>query len=721
MNKMLFCLVTILIVLPGLVEAQKEPTTATEYVTRGGTFLQNGEFDKAIADFNSALVKDPANYAAFCYRGICYYQKKLYNDALADLNASILNNGKFYFAYHIRGAIYQEQGNYDKAIADYTQSISLSPETNDSRIARGQLYALKRDFENALKDCNEAIAKQPKEASAYAARAWVYIKKEDNYSALSDLNQAILTNPTDFTALSNRGDLYYTLGDYDKAIADGKEAIKHATVFDNIGLAYINIITAYVRKLQFEVAAMYYKEYNEKKLSSFVDEDAKFYKHYLATISEQIPQNNYKGALENLDKALSEYSVEVTTPGDKKNEYIATLVLKAYILEQLNNNNEAKDVYHQALVVNPNQPDIKAALARIEKNVTLVKTADKIPPTIELLSPQASRGLDIVASKTETQVIGRAKDVSGIASIVVNGVKAKSEDDGLFFSAVQLSPGANNITITATDQQGNASTKTFTIQGKVIAQQKEVANDIVPVVNNTSTPQYHAIIIAAKDYNDPSIPDLDNPVKDAAELKSILETQYTFNAKNIKTLYNKNKDDIMQTIIQTSNSLSENDNLLIFYAGHGIAEKDKFGDVDGYWIPSSAKKGLVSTYISADDIKKALKRSDSKHVLVIADACFSGAFTRALSSDASAGIQKQYNVASRKIMASGNMEPVPDNSRFIFYLKKNLRENKEKYLTAKKLFDSFYEAILNNSDTSPQYAAIKNIGDEGGEFVFIKK
>ena len=37
------------------------------------------------------------------------------------------------------------------------------------------------------------------------------------------------------------------------------------------------------------------------------------------------------------------------------------------------------------------------------------------------------------------------------------------------------------------------------------------------------------------------------------------------------------------------------------------------------------------------------------------------------------------------------------------------------------LFNGFYEAILNNSNTSPQYAAIKNVGDEGGEFVFIKK
>lgn len=72
-------------------------------------------------------------------------------------------------------------------------------------------------------------------------------------------------------------------------------------------------------------------------------------------------------------------------------------------------------------------------------------------------------------------------------------------------------------------------------------------------------------------------------------------------------------------------------------------------------------------------------------------------------------------------MASGNMEPVPDNSKFIYYLNKNLKENKVKYLTAKDLFNNFYKAIINNTETFPQYAAIKGVGDEGGEFVFIMR
>ncbi|MFM6926419.1 MAG: caspase family protein, partial [Ferruginibacter sp.] len=319
-----------------------------------------------------------------------------------------------------------------------------------------------------------------------------------------------------------------------------------------------------------------------------------------------------------------------------------------------------------------------------------------------------------------TQITGRAKDESGIASIRINGKNIdKIEEDGLFITNLTLKPGANSVTIIATDKQNNISAKTFSLTGAAVVKKKDKEPDI-PAFNEV-TPTYYAILIAERDYTDPAIPDLQNPVKDARELKNILETQYTFNKENIDTLYNRSREDIMQTIVQRCNTLTGNDNLVIFYAGHGTAEKDKFGDVDGYWIPVSAKRGVTSSYISASDINTSLKRSSAKHILLIADACFSGAFTRQLPGDAGKAIQKQYQVSSRKVMASGNLEPVPDNSKFLYYLKKSLQNNNEKYLSAKKLFDSFYDAILNNSENLPQYAAIKNVGDEGGEFVFIKK
>jgi hypothetical protein len=52
---------------------------------------------------------------------------------------------------------------------------------------------------------------------------------------------------------------------------------------------------------------------------------------------------------------------------------------------------------------------------------------------------------------------------------------------------------------------------------------------------------------------------------------------------------------------------------------------------------------------------------------------------------------------------------------------KRLLENEKKYISSAELFSSFREAVLNNSPNIPQYGVIQDAGDEGGEFIFIKR
>jgi hypothetical protein len=78
-------------------------------------------------------------------------------------------------------------------------------------------------------------------------------------------------------------------------------------------------------------------------------------------------------------------------------------------------------------------------------------------------------------------------------------------------------------------------------------------------------------------------------------------------------------------------------------------------------------------------------------------------------------------MTSRKAMTSGTLEEVPDKSVFIEYLMKRLHENEKKYLPAAELFGSLREAVLNNSPNIPQYGVIQDTGDEGGEFIFLKR
>ena len=72
-------------------------------------------------------------------------------------------------------------------------------------------------------------------------------------------------------------------------------------------------------------------------------------------------------------------------------------------------------------------------------------------------------------------------------------------------------------------------------------------------------------------------------------------------------------------------------------------------------------------------------------------------------------------------MTSGTLKVVPDKSVFLQYLTKRLSENDETYLASEQLFFSFKTAVLNNSQNIPQFGEISNAGDEGGDFIFIKR
>ena len=166
--------------------------------------------------------------------------------------------------------------------------------------------------------------------------------------------------------------------------------------------------------------------------------------------------------------------------------------------------------------------------------------------------------------------------------------------------------------------------------------------------------------------------------------------------------------------------VTPSDNLLIFYAGHGWwDEKSNIG----YWLPADASKDSKAEWFRNSTLCDYLKEINSKHTLLIADACFAGGIfkTRKAFPDAPVAINKLYELPSRKAMTSGTLTEVPDRSAFIRFLVERLENNKEKYLSSEQLFSSFRIAVINNSDVVPQYGEIQGVGDEGGDFIFIRK
>jgi hypothetical protein len=238
-----------------------------------------------------------------------------------------------------------------------------------------------------------------------------------------------------------------------------------------------------------------------------------------------------------------------------------------------------------------------------------------------------------------------------------------------------------------------------------------------PIVNSTN----HALLIGVNDYEAP-IDDLKFPIEDTQKLKKVLTEYYTFEERNVRLLADPTGDDIINALNDLIQKLDENDNLLLFYAGHG---KEVKAAEQGYWLPSDAKYNAIrsKTWLSNSDIKDQLKLLKCRHVLVISDACFSGGILEARSSPVSVAIQEIARKKSRKAITSAASTIVPDKSVFTKYLLQFLETNTGDYLTAANLFSLLQIPVTDNSPTrqSPQYGSIKEAGNEGGDFIFVRR
>ncbi|MCX6326226.1 MAG: caspase family protein [Bacteroidia bacterium] len=251
--------------------------------------------------------------------------------------------------------------------------------------------------------------------------------------------------------------------------------------------------------------------------------------------------------------------------------------------------------------------------------------------------------------------------------------------------------------------------------------------NVAQAMKSVEVGEYYGLIIGIDEYSG-EWPLLKNAVNDAKAVAEILSSKYTF--QYMKTLYNKEatRDNILKEFELLLQKIKENDNVLIYYSGHGeyIQNMDK-----GFWVPVDASSKAISKYISNEDIRSFLTGIHSKHTLLVTDACFSGDIFRGKTmtipyENSTKYYSKMYSLSSRKALTSGGVEPVLDKGKenhsvFAWYFLQALKKNTEKYYDAGQLFDFLKIPVVNNSYQTPVYSPIRNAGDEGGQFIFIMK
>ena len=234
---------------------------------------------------------------------------------------------------------------------------------------------------------------------------------------------------------------------------------------------------------------------------------------------------------------------------------------------------------------------------------------------------------------------------------------------------------------------------------------------------------YHALVIGNNDYA--KLPKLETAVADAEAMAELLKTRYGF---KVQLLRNATRNDILRALNRYRAELTEDDNLLVYYAGHGWLDRQSN---TGFWQPVDAEADDDLNWIANEALTRRLLSMNARHVMVVADSCYSGTLVRSASSalptarDRDTWLQRVAEKRSRTAIVSGGLEPVADTGRgghsvFANAILAALGENRD-ILEATALFKQLSRAVVVNADQTPQYADIRRAGHEGGEFLFVPK
>jgi formylglycine-generating enzyme required for sulfatase activity len=229
----------------------------------------------------------------------------------------------------------------------------------------------------------------------------------------------------------------------------------------------------------------------------------------------------------------------------------------------------------------------------------------------------------------------------------------------------------------------------------------------------------YLLVIAIDEYA--HCPQLNNCVKDAQDFITVLSSRYQFDAAYTSILKNAEatRANISKALKDLKDQVQPQDNLVVYFSGHGEAEEDT-----GYWVPVEAHPEADWEFVSTSEIKSRLDAIRSFHTFLVVDACFSGSLFSTFRS-----VKPGYESKPSRwgLAASHSRERALDgtpgeNSPFAATLLKRLKESPVN-LGVHKLATEVIDEVqrVTEGRQTPVFKPLNVKGDDSGQFVFHLK
>jgi hypothetical protein len=298
----------------------------------------------------------------------------------------------------------------------------------------------------------------------------------------------------------------------------------------------------------------------------------------------------------------------------------------------------------------------------------------------------------------------------------------------------------DNLTFSFTDEDkenAQPAPPMSVLRGSLIPRPPELAgklsSDLIAQIGKQQS--WRAILIGINDYSaaEGKYSNLNSPRNDVEELARTLKDNYGFGSVTVILDKEATINNIRNRLFDLDEACGPDDNVLVYYAGHGALARNKAGRwicADGRELPNS-------------EIEDFIQRFKARRVLLVSDSCFSGEFvTRSVGPRFGPEPEIQATTVTtsekivktkapvRQVLTSGQLAPVPDqgtgycqnHSPFACELLTDLQETPVgAVLGATDIYAYITEAFRKRQvpeDQLPERGSLN--GDAGGEFFVVK-
>jgi len=377
------------------------------------------------------------------------------------------------------------------------------------------------------------------------------------------------------------------------------------------------------------------------------------------------------------------------------------------------------------------QQQEKSYQQQVQQSVNAIAKAEQTrPPQIAVIDPpmNITRGIaraELPPASASKEIVGKIDAPAGVKRFTINGREQAVDEFHLFWTKVELTGDTTPVDMAVLDSKQREVKFQFVIQSPRGAQPAASA----PLsAKGVALGNYHAVVIGNNDYQ--RLPALNTAVSDAKAVDQVLRTRYGFKTR---LLLNASRYQILSALNEMREHLGPQDNLLIYFAGHG--ELDPINK-RGNWLPVDAELDSPANWISNIAVTDIINAMQATHIMVVADSCYSGTLSDSSVPRYSEALppaqQKEWletvmGLKARTVLTSGGVEPVLDigagehsifAKAFIDALNnnKNLLEGYTLYRDVLKNVRASAAAV--NQHQTPQYAPMLHAGHEAGEFFF---